>query len=188
MGLKVHRDELNSSQITSLLDSDIQDTDRLIAELNSFVTGTINTLTGEAYDTARSEIESYISMLNQRKTTANEIKTAISNATSSLSGYMGPYDYLDDSDLEILNNEIDNIRASYENIKANLRASYDKNFLTRIYLNWALSNANKQCAAQIAPLQDEIEKIKGLAGADSAAYGYLSSASTTSYKSAITGK
>lgn len=188
MGLKVHRSELNSSQITSLLDSDIQDTDKLITELNSFVTGTINTLTGEAYDTARAEIESYIAVLRQRKTTASEIKSAISSATSSLSSYMGPYDYLDDSDLEILNNEIDNIRGSYENIKANLRASYDKNFLTRIYLNWALSNADKQCAAQIAPLLDEIDKIKGLSSADASAYGYLSNASTTSYKTAITGK
>ena len=101
---------------------------------------------------------------------------------------MGPYDYLDDSYLEILENEISKIIASYENIKAEYSEKYDKNFLTKAYLNHELSSINNQCASQIAQLQDEIEKIKGLAGADSAAYGCLSSLSSSSYKSAISNK
>lgn len=188
MGLKVYKSDLNCAQISSLLDSDIQDTDKLIAELNSFVNGTTQSLTGQAYNVAREEIASYIPILEQRKVAASEIKSAISSATSSLSGYMGPYDYLDDSNLEILENEISKIRASYENIKAEYTEKYDKNFLTKAYLNHELSSINNQCASQIAPLQDEIEKIKGLAGADSAAYGCLSGLSSSSYKSAISNK
>ena len=188
MGLKVYKSDLNSAQISSLLDSDIQDTDNLIAELNSFINGTTKSLTGPAYDVAREEIASYIPILEQRKIAAIEMKNAISNATSSLSGYMGPYDYLDDSNLEILENEISKIKASYENIKAEYTEKYDKNFLTKAYLNHELSSINNQCASQIAPLQDEIEKIKGLAGADSAAYGCLSGLSSSPYKSAISNK
>ena len=187
MGLKVYKSDLNCAQLASLLDSDIQDTDKLIAELNSFVTGTTQSLTGPAYDVAREEIASFIPILEQRKTSANEIKNAISNATSSLSGYMGPYDYLDDSNLETLENEIKSIRASYETIKAEYSESHNKNFLTEAFINRELSNISNQCAAQIAPLQDEIEKIKGLAGADSAAYGCLANISS-SYKSAISNK
>lgn len=187
MGLKVYKSDLNCAQISSLLDSDIQDTDKLIAELNSFITGSTQTLTGQAYEVAREEIASYIPILEQRKTSANEIKNAILSATSSLSGYMGPYDYLDDSNLEILEREINNIRASYENIKAECSEKYNKNILTQALLNHELSSISNQCAAQIAPLQDEIEKIKGLAGADSAAYGCLSNISS-SYKSAISNK
>lgn len=188
MGLKVYKDDLNCAQITSLLDSDIQDTDELISKLNSFVTGTTQSLTGQAYEVARQEISSFIPILEQRKISANEIKNAISNATASLSGYMGPYDYLDDSNLEILENEIKKIRASYENIKAEYSAKYDNNFLTKPYLNYELSSINNQCASQIQPLQDEIDKIKGLAGADSAAYGCLSNLSNSSYKTVISNK
>ena len=43
MALRVHKSELNSSKLISLLDSDIQDTDRLITELSSFVTNTKTT-------------------------------------------------------------------------------------------------------------------------------------------------
>ena len=188
MGLKVYKSELNSSKLISLLERDIQDTERLITELNSFVTGTKTTLTGSAYDTARSEVENYINILAQRKNTATEIKAAISNSTSSLSSYMGKYDYLDDSELSTLDGEISNIRASYSSIKANYRQKYQKNFITRIYLNWALSSLDKQCENQIAPIQDEINKIKGLSSADATAYGYLSNVSTSSYKAAITNK
>ena len=188
MGLKVYKSDLNSSQIASLLDKDIQDTDKLITEINNFISGTKNSLTGPAYEAARNEIASFITILEQRKTTANEMKNAISSAMSSLSGYMGPYDYLDDSNLEILNKEINNIRASYENIKSEYTKKYDKNIFTRVYLNHEIKTLNNQCAAQIAPLQDEIEKIKGLAGADASAYGNLTSVSTSSYKSAISNK
>lgn len=188
MALRVHKSELNSSKLISLLDSDIQDTDKLITELSSFVTNTKTTLTGPAYDTARKEVETYIKILNQRKITANEIKTAISNSTSSLSSYMGQYDYLDDSDLSILNSEIQSIKSSYNSIKNSYRQKYQKNIFTRIYLNWALSNLDKQCANQIAPIQDEINKIKGLASADATAYGYLAKTSTSSYRTAITNK
>ena len=68
MGLKVYKSDLNCAQISSLLDADIQDTDKLIAELNSFITGTKQTLTGPAYDFAREEIETFIPILEQRKT------------------------------------------------------------------------------------------------------------------------
>lgn len=187
MGLKVYKSDLNCAQISSLLDADIQDTDKLIAELNSFITGTKQTLTGPAYDFAREEIEAFIPILEQRKTSANEIKNAISNATSSLSGYMGAYDYLDDSNLEILENEIRNIKASYENIKSEYSEKYNKNFLTKAFLNHELSSISNQCASQIAPLQEEIEKIKGLAGADASAYGCLGNISS-SYKSAVSNK
>ena len=187
MGLKVYKADLNCSQISSLLDADIQDTDKLIAELNSFITGTKNSLTGQAYDVAREEIESFIPILEQRKISANEIKNAILSATSSLSGYMGPYDYLDDSNLETLEAEISNIRASYENIKAEYNEKYNKNFLTKAYLNHELSSLSNQCSSQIAQLQDEIDKIKGLAGADASAYGCLGNISS-SYKSSISNK
>ena len=188
MSLRVHRSELNSSNLISLLESDIQDNDRLIAELSSFVANTKETLTGPAYDSARKEIENYIQILNQRKQTANEIKTAISNSTSSLSTYMGQYDYLDDADLSVLNSEIQSIKSSYNSIKNSYRQKYQKNVFTRIYLNWALSNLDKQCANQIAPIQDEIDKIKGLSSADSTAYGYIAKTSTSSYQSAISNK
>ena len=188
MGLKVYKSDLNSAQLSSMLDNDIQDTDKLIAELNSFVSGTTQSLTGPAYEVARQEIASFIPILEQRKTTANEIKNAISSAMSQLSGYMGPYDYLDDSNLEMLENEINKIKASYESIKAEYSEKYDTNFLTKAYLNYEITNINNQCASKIAPLQDEIEKIKGLAGADASAYGCLSGISSSSYKSAISNK
>ena len=60
--------------------------------------------------------------------------------------------------------------------------------LIHLYLNYELSNISNQCASKIAPLQDEIEKIKGLAGADASAYGCLSGISSSSYKSAISNK
>ena len=188
MGLKVYKADLNSSNFIALLDSDIRDTDNLINELNSFISGSVNTLTGNAYDVAREEIESFVSILNQRKSTANELKSAIFNAMSSLSGYMGSYDYLDDSELETLNNEINNIRASYENIKEGYREEADNSLIKKVFLNKELTNIDKECSGLIAPLLDEIEKIKGLAGADASAYGCLSGVSTSSYMSAIIGK
>ena len=53
MGLKVYKSDLNSAQLSSMLDNDIQDTDKLIAELNIFVSGTTQSLTGPAYEVAR---------------------------------------------------------------------------------------------------------------------------------------
>ena len=38
MGLKVYKSDLNCAQISSLLDSDIQDTDKLIEFLVAFIT------------------------------------------------------------------------------------------------------------------------------------------------------
>lgn len=190
MSLKVHKSELNSSTIQSLLDSEIQDTENLITTINSFINNTKPTLTSEAYDTARSEMESYVKILEKRKLTASALKSAISNGTSSLSDYMGSYDYLDDSDLAILKSEINNIQASYDAMKNSYYQRYNNNFITRIYMNWAISSLNKQCANQIAPIQEEIDKIEGLGAADATAYSLLTAATadTDSYKGAITGK
>lgn len=190
MGLKVHKSELNSSAIQSLLDSEVQDTENLITALNSFINGSVTTLTGQAYDAARAEASAYVSILQKRKQAAQELKSAVASSTSSLSGYMGSYDYLDDADIPVLESEIASIEASYESIKQSYYARYNKNFITRIVLNWKISSANRKCAQQIAPLQEEIKVIKGLASADSTAYGLLTKGTTTtdSYRSAITGK
>ena len=187
---KVHKSELNCSQIQSLLDSDVQETQKLIEAINSFVNESTTTLTGDAYNTARSEMASYISILNERMKAANALKESLSSSTSSLSSYMGEYDYLDDADISIIESEIDSIVASYESMKAGWWSRHKNNFITRFIYNIKASSLDRQCASQIAPLKKELEKLKGLAGADASAYSKLVTAeqSNTTYKSAITSR
>ena len=185
MGLKVHKSELNSSMIQSLLETESKDAAALITAINSFVSDTSESLKGEAYDTARAEMIAYAKILEKRVTAAADLATAVANSTNSLSNYMGSYDYLDDSDIPTLKQEIANIQASYEEI---IQSYKRRSFLRRLFFNEG--KLRRECAAKIQPLQDEVKKLEGLAGADSTAYGLLNSATSTveAYRTSVTSK
>lgn len=185
MGLKVHKSELNSSTIQSLLANEAQDAAALITAINNFVNDTSQSLQGEAYDAARSEMIAYAQILERRVSAASELATAVANSTSSLSNYMGSYDYLDDSDISELKQEILNIQEYYENI---IESYKQRSFLQRLF--FSETKIRRECAAKIAPLQEELTKLEGLAGADSAAYSLLTAATSTveAYRTSVTSK
>ena len=185
MGLKVHKSELNSSTIQSLLENEANDAAALITAINNFVNDTSQSLQGEAYDAARSEMIAYAQILERRVSAASELASAVANSTSSLSSYMGSYDYLDDSDIPILKHEIANMQATCESM---IQSYKQRSFFQRIFFSEA--KIRREYAAKIAPIQDEVNKLEGLAGADSTAYGLLNAATSSveAYRTSVTSK
>lgn len=184
---KVYAGELSGGAIAnciSLLENEAADTENLKAAINSFVTGTIQILTGPAYDAARSKAESYITLLTTRARIAKELASAIRAATSDMSSYMEGYSELDDSKLPEITTELNSIKATIEQIKYNYYNSQSTNSQSS---TTGYSSLVAPYEAQYKELNKLREKLLYLTPTDANAYGKLGllSAEVSSYSTTV---
>lgn len=167
---KVLASELSGGAIANaiaLLEGEKADTDKLKIALHSFINGTTEILTGPAYDAARKKAESYMSTLDTRSRLATELAASLQAALSSMAGYMDGYSELDDSKLPEIENQMSSIRATINQIIYNYNNTQGS--------SGGYSSLIAPYEAQYQELDKLKQKLEGLAGADSAAYGKLGS-------------
>lgn len=183
MSKKVYKSELTLSQTAALLDNEVSDTDKVINAINNFVTTSTSTLRGEAYDAARKKIESYISILEQRKSLAKELSQAISSALSSMSAFMGEYSELDDSQIVEIKTEINNINSTMEQITY----SYNQAIASGTEVNYNINSVLSPYITAGQELSKLLEKLLILGAIDDMAYAGIESVAslTASYSATI---
>ena len=179
---KVIASELSGGAIANaiaLLENEAADTNKLKIALHSFINGTTETLKGPAYDAARKKAESYMTTLATRARLATELASSLQAALSSMSSYMDGYSELDDSKLPEIESQMSSIRATINQIIHNYNNTEGS--------TGGYSSLIAPYEAQYQELEKLKQKLEGLAGADSAAYGKLGSlaAEVTSYQTNI---
>lgn len=188
MGKIIKSDLLSSSinNMISSLESDITDTDNIIKSLNSFIENTKEKLKGKGYDAARAKAAAYIPILNNRKAIAQNLKSAISSAKSTMLAYMENYDSLDDSKLaetttklEQASYDLQQARNAYNDIKAQSSGN-DTNY--QKYIDSI--NYYQNLYEELKKLND---KLKHLSQTDISAYSAINSVSQNiaNYKSSV---
>ena len=183
MSRKVYKSELTISKTATLLDNEITDADKLINVINNFITSTKSSLKGEAYDAARAKIEMYISILEQRKTIAKELSSAIASAFASMNDFMGEYSELDDSKIIEIKTEINNINASIDQITYN----YNQAIMTNTPITYNINSVLSPYITASQELSKLLEKILILGAIDDMAYAKIQNIASTiaTYQSGI---
>ena len=161
-----------SSPAISALISDKEDAQQLKNSIESFINGSSAELKGDAYDRLRSHMSGYLNVLDSRIKTADSVIEAIKSANSKLLAYMEDEDKLDSSELEsyqnkqnIAQNTIDSLNRMINNYDP------DESRVTKDYLYGQLSVQE----ANLKKYKKMVRLLEGLEGADSSAYGELSS-------------
>lgn len=162
----------DGSPAISALIADKEDAQQLKNSIESFISGSSSELKGDAYDRVRSHMSEYLNVLESRIKTADSVMEAIKSANKKLIAYMEDEDKLDSSELEsyqnkaiIAQNTIDSLNRMINNYDP------DKANVSKDYLYGQLSAQE----ANLAKYKKMVRLLEGLEGADSSAYGELSS-------------
>lgn len=171
--VKSEINEAGSSSLISALRADAWDAYQLKWAISSFVEGSTRKLTGPNYDAARSCASEYIPILENRAKTALELASAIKSGCSSLAGYMGKFEVLDEAERSTYEARL---REAESQLSALSAISWgDENFDLINY--WA---TYFRCQQIVQECREYLEKLDGLPAADSAAFGPISAAATSS--------
>lgn len=99
---KVIKSELTSSSLdnlNNLLSKEISDTENLINTINKLIDGEKDTLSGEGYNTVRTKLSTYISVLQERKIIASSLQESIKTSLGKMETFIDIYPELDTSKL-----------------------------------------------------------------------------------------
>lgn len=102
----------NGSKAIAALSNDMDDTRKLLASVEGFISGSTEHLKGESFDTVRSHMQVYVDALNARIKVAENLISAIKSANSTMSNYMDGEPRLDTSELESVKHQWDNLKAT----------------------------------------------------------------------------
>lgn len=166
------------SSMVAMLEQEANDTQNLYSAVNGFIEGTKATLTGPAYDAAREKMVLYLQDIKSRQATAAALASAISQGASSLASYMGEYAVLDDKDIPEIEAQIKNLEKQIESARQTISALRSSSNEKE---KESIGHYEQQISAWEATkkeLEKKLERLKGLAGADSAAFGSTASASS----------
>lgn len=171
--VKSEINEVGSSALVSALRADAWDAYQLKWAISSFAEGSGKLLCAPAYDEARKCASEYIPILENRAKTALELASAIKSGCSSLAGYMGKFEVLDEAERPTYEARLKEAEAQLSALSA---ISWDdENFDLINY--WATYFRSQQIAQEC---REYLEKLDGLPAADSAAFGPISAAATSS--------
>lgn len=161
---------MRSSNIVDVLRKDADDAKDLCRAIDKFVSNSSRKLSGQNYDEARAMAAQYIPILQSRAQAADAMADAIKSGCLSLAWYMGPFAVLDEA-----------LRAEYEQklraAEAELAAleSWSWDDEDNRFFDW---QAYFTCKKIIEECKLYLEKLDGLPGADSSAYGPISEAAS----------
>ena len=171
--MKVVKGDLSSIK-TQALNDEVADAEKAIEALDSFMgaIGPGTKLTGEAYNTIKEQLANYKSLMEQRKTLASNMKSAIDSALISMENYMEGYSELDTDELEDIKASISTAESSLSGAQSRL----DDAGLTAREKGDIQSTINYY-TNQLTELRNKKEKLDGLEDADSSAWAGLADVS-----------
>lgn len=158
---KIYESDISSINtfISNTLSNEVEDTQRLIIEIKSFIDDSKSILTGEVWNRERTVFEKYINILEQRKQVADSIINASISASNIMSNYMGSDSMIDDSKLEELLLTRNNYMTLKQEYEANSTGDSDKNSI--VYYQNLIDEADKH-----------IKKLEDLVPTDNTAYAH----------------
>ena len=160
------------SSAIALLEKEGTDSDNLVNSIDEFFTSTADSLTGAAYSEAKAKMQSLVPIIKARKQAGTALAAAIRSACSTMSSYMGEYSKLDDDMIDDLEAQIEDINATISSIEASLNKVDEEGRHYRASDGGQIASLQDQ----IAKINKELEKLKGLAAADAGAYGQIEGA------------
>ncbi len=147
--LKSDLGSANQSKLIKTLTNDIDDTDKLIGAIQSFIDSSTNVLIGESFNAVRSHMQVYIDLLSKRKSLAQDMIESIKVANDHMTNYMEDESRLNTSEKELVRNKMNSYYSSAEAYDYRYK-HYDsskervtKTSLLNMYYD-AVNNAKKQ--------------------------------------------
>ena len=193
--MKVFKSEISGggqlSKLANMLNSDAADAAELINSLDSLlcVLKTKDAAAGEIFNKVSTKIETYKTILNLRKNTAESLAQAILNGSNTMNAFMENYDKIDDSQESEISRQLQNARSSLNSLLSD-RSEFG--FLNRLFKNseWKSLNSNiNYYQGQVTELERLHDKIRQLASTDNSVFSPVSSmqGSIASYKGSVDG-
>lgn len=108
-----------SKNLTSVLENDVSDANKMKATIDNFVGNAENQLKGDAYKKGINQLKQFSDIIDKRIEVMNDLSSAITSAMAALNDYMGEYDVLDDSKLEELNETITRCENELASLESN---------------------------------------------------------------------
>lgn len=168
----VYTDELKAatncfSSPDNPLKCDSNDSNSMNETLDDFIENSINSLTGEGWDSVRNKLGEYNTLLVQRMNVASRLGEAIQNALKLLTDYIGDYESLDTSKLEeikLARNECYSNICSLENMLKQTREIEVDGVkkVVNVYDAGAINAKLNNLRNALLELDNLIKKIEGL--------------------------
>jgi hypothetical protein len=96
----------NKSKAITSLTNDIDDSKKLLASVENFISGSTEHLKGESFDAVRTHMQVYVDALNKRINCAENMIAAIKSANSTMTSFMDGESKLDTSETETVRNQM----------------------------------------------------------------------------------
>lgn len=173
--LKSDLDAVGSS-VAAAFDAEIADAGKIITVLENFMSdiGSGTKLTGRAYENIKSQLNEQKALMEKRKTLAESMKESIESAIRSMGDYMGGYSILDDADLDEVEASISAAESSISSLKYKLNNIDDNS--TNDNMKGNIMTSIGWYESKLLELYEWRDKLEGLPGASSGAWGCLSEA------------
>lgn len=174
----------NSSVGVNNLMKDKEDAQAVIGAIQDFISSSQEVLVGDSFDAIRKQLNNYSILMNHRISAADNLINAIKEANRSLSDYMEGESKLDTDDYDTFKAEYDNAKQSVDNLNSRINSYDSKTETTSLSSLISQRDAAEEKAKKYKKL---MELLEGLPGADSSAYGKLTSGSADvdSYKGLV---
>lgn len=177
-------DAANSSANITNLTKDKEDAQAVMNAINDFNSSSKEVLVGDSFDAIRTQLNNYAILMQERINVADALLTAIKSANDSLANYMDGESKLDTDDYDDFKSIYDKALSDIDSLTARING-YDEDKETTSLESLKSSLATAEATAK--KYKRLLDLLEGLPGADSSAYGTLSSGSAEadSFKSSV---
>lgn len=189
-----------SKNLTSVLENDVSDANKMKATIDNFVGNAENQLKGDAYKKGINQLKQFSDIIDKRIEVMNDLSSAITSAMAALNDYMGEYEVLDDSKLEELNETITRCENELASLESNLYYYVDVEIKDangvvtgtkkEKYVNQAIQDEIHQVRSVLLEIKAEKEKIENLNAKIEEVYNTFCSsvdAALSNYEASVSG-
>ena len=174
---KADLDAASSSANITNLTKDKEDAEALRGAIQDFISSSQDVLIGDSFDAIRKQLNNYGILMQYREKAADALISAIKEANNSLGSYMDGESKLDTDDYDKFKAEYDSAVASVNSLNSRI-SSYDPDTDTTSLSD--LISQRDAAEAKAAEYKRLMNLLEGLPGADSSAYGKLTSGAADS--------
>lgn len=170
-------DEANSSVNVTNLTKDKEDAQAVIGAIQDFISTSKEELIGDSFDAIRKQLNNYSILMQYRIKAADALIAAIKKANDSLGTYMDGEPKLDTDEYDTFKSKYEAALRTVDSLNSRI-SSYDSDKET-VSLSSLISQRDA-AEAEAKENKRMMDLLDGLPGADSSAYGSLTSGAADS--------
>lgn len=179
--LKVNKAEIQTlmsedSPVIKALLEDIEDTQKLIDKMQTFIDAPESVINGIEWDAIKEQVLELKDYANKKSECAKRLISAVQSAYNGILLYMEDYEELDTSVMEELYNKIQNEKQQIETIKSNIANTPDYEYdeegniiVDNTALKKAWSNQLEELTITLKEDERHYDKLENLSGIDALA-------------------